>query len=678
MAYRCYIRNIQWQIYRIISVGIIIAIFLSTTNTSLIAIAQENSEGRIVYKTTTFTQNIWHLSSRANGTQICEVIISHAGFPTDLEMMAACETSLIPPVPTATASPYPSPTPTGTYTPKPTKTPTLTPAPTEVNIQNFYDGTYWVFISSKEVTQTEKIKLPEMILEIEAPVEQVPESYVTIRAYDPAPGYNITSIQGLLEGKPFKCTEDACNVYFDRDAQITYWATSSFGDESQHYTATLRISQNQFDYNVSITNRSLFYRYVDAAAKAWKGIALGTEPQWTYLPQSPSQLNTNKTLHYLAAKLIVSGIVDATDCPGSGLFDNWAPNGCGIEKARPALLSWQNRFDNIIWNASKEHGVPAKLIKAIIEQESQFWPDKTGTDFVDEYGLGQLNEFGADVALRWDKSLHDQVCSSTLFDCPEYYANLPSYSQAMLRGRLLQLVNANCPTCEYGIDLIKAEESIDIIAQTIYANARQAGYILDEYEAKTQYEDLWRFTMVSYHAGYQCLEDAIAKTISLGEPLNWSYVSYHLTCQGAGEYVDKIWEKLNAYEEYYPSVVSINAVAQFPTVVPLRPTPTYRSDIVDGTIHIFMFLDRDGDYQIGHNERISEEKIQIKFSDGENHQGEITNGEIHINFTGKRIGSKVTVTAPDLYETFSETIPASGDLLIIFRIEQPELPINLP
>ena len=91
-----------------------------------------------------------------------------------------------------------------------------------------------------------------------------------------------------------------------------------------------------------------------------------------------------------------------------------------------------------------------------------------------------------------------------------------------------------------------------------------------------------------------------------------------------------------------------------------------------------MFLDRDGDYQIDPNERISEEKIQIKFSDGENHQGEITDGEIHINFTGKRVGSKVTVNATDLYETFTETIPTSGDVLIIFRIEQPKLPSKLP
>jgi len=662
----------------VISVGLVVAIFLCQTNLSRVAIAQESDEGRVVLKTTTFTQYTWHLSSRASGKQICEVVIAHEGFPSDLEMMAACETNLIPPLPTATASPYPSPTPTGEYTPKPTKTPTLTPSPTEVNIQNFYDDSYWVFISSKQITQTTKIHLPEIILEIEAPQEPVSNAYVTIRAYDPAPGYDITSIQGILEGKPFKCGEAACDVHFNQDAQITFWATSSFGDESRHITATLRISQNLSDYNVSVTNRSLFYRYVDAAAKAWKGVALGTEPQWAYLPQNPSQLNTNKTLHYLAAKLIVSGIVDTSDCPGNGMFDNWAPNGCGIEKARPALISWQNRFDNVIWNASLQHGVPAKLIKAIIEQESQFWPDKTGTDFVDEYGFGQLNEFGADAALRWDKSLHDQVCSGTLFDCPEYYANLPTYSQAMLRGRLLQLVNANCPTCEYGIDLIKAEDSIDIIAQTIYANARQAGYILEKYEAKTQYEDLWRFTMVSYHAGYQCLEDAITRTISQGEPLTWKYVSYHLNCEGAGPYVDKIWEKLNAFEEYYPSVVSVNAVAQFPTAVPLLPTPTYQSNFLDGTIHIFMFLDRDGDYQIDDNERVSEAAIRVVFPDGEIRQGKIAEGEVHMNFTGKRIGSEVTITAPDLYESFTETIPKTGDVLVVFRIEQPALPINLP
>ena len=657
---------------------LIVAMFLSFANHSYAVIAQDSGEGRVTYKTTTFTEYIWRLSSRANGKQICEVVISHEGFPTDLEMMSSCETSLIPATPTPTASPYPSPTPTGTYTPQPTKTPTLTPAPTEVIIQNFYDESYWVFIDSKEITQTNKIQLPEMILEIEAPPAQVLETFVTLRAYDPAPEYDITSIQGVLEGKPFKCDGDACNVYFDHDAQITYWATSSFGDESQPYTATLRISRNQADYNISVTNRSIVYHYTDAAALVWKGVAQGTEPQWTYLPQSPSQLNTSKTLHYLAAKLIVSGIVNAQDCPGNGLFDNWAPNGCGIEKALPALTSWQNRFDNVIWNASKQHGVPAKLIKAIIEQESQFWPEKTGSDFVDEYGFGQLNEFGADVALRWDKSLHDQVCSSTLFDCPEYYANLPSYSQAMLRGRLLQLVNANCPTCEYGIDLIKAEESIDILAQTIYANARQAGYILEKYQAQTGYEDLWRFTLVSYHAGYQCLEDAVTRTISQGQPLYWKNVSSRLTCEGAEAYVDKIWEKLDAFGEFYPSVVTVDVTAQFPTEIPALPTPTYQPDILDGTIHIFMFLDRNGNYQIDEDERISESPILVEFPQGEIYPGKIMNGETSIDFEKKKIGSRVTIAAPELYQSFTETIPDTGSILVIFRIEQPRLPAKLP
>ena len=632
----------------------------------------------MVIQTTTLTQYTWHLNSSASGQFICEVTVTHDGFPTELEMMAACETKLIPPAPTATASPYPTPTPTGEYSPEATPTPTTTPSPTAVNVQNFYQGNYWVFISSKQITLTTKTLLPEMILEIEAPLQPVQKAYVTIRAYDPAPGYNITSIQGILEGKPFKCNEAACDVYFEQDAQITFWATSSFGDESRRHTATLRISQNLADYNVRVTNRSMFYRYVDAAAKAWQGVYLGTEPQWTYLPQGPSQLNTNKTLHYLAAKLIVSGLVDASDCPGNGLFDNWAPNGCGIEKARPAVISWQNRFDNLIWNASLEQGIPAKLIKAVIEQETQFWPDKTGTEFVDEYGFGQLNEYGADVALRWDKSLYDQVCSATLFDCPEYYANLPPYFQAMLRGRLLQLVNANCPTCQYGIDLIKAEESINFLAQTIYANARQTGYILEKYEAQAQFEDLWRFTMVSYHAGYQCLEDAITRTISHGEPLTWKYVSYHLTCDSAGPYIDSIWAKLNEFEQYYPAATSVNAVAQFPTAVPALPTPTYPSDILDGTIHIFMFLDRDRNNQIDDNERISDAAIRVEFQDGETFQGNISNGEVHVRFTGKRIGSKVTVSAPDLYESFTETIPQSGEVLVIFQIEPPDLPLNLP
>jgi hypothetical protein len=53
---------------------------------------------------------------------------------------------------------------------------------------------------------------------------------------------------------------------------------------------------------------------------------------------------------------------------------------------------------------------------------------------------------------------------------------------------------------------------------------------------------LWRFTLVNYNAGPGCLTLAIWETKRLGEVLDWTHLSSHLTpaCQGALDYVDKI------------------------------------------------------------------------------------------------------------------------------------------
>lgn len=628
--------------------------------------------------TSVYTEYIWDLYTRGSTQRICEVAISHEGYPTQLEMLSVCQQFLLPTTATPTPTAYPAPTPTGTYTPDPTSTPTPYIEPTEIDITPYIEDTYWVFVSSKEVKKNEKISLPEMIMDIEAPSKWVSEPYVTIKAYDPAPGYEITSIKGILAGKSFTCKSSACNIYLEQDSQILYWATSSFGDETPHYSATIRISQNSAAYNVSITNRSQYFQYSGAIARAWNGIAVGGEPEWGYLPQNPSQLATAKNLHYLAAKLIVSGIVNSQDCPGGGLTSDWAPNACGLEKARQAMIDWQNQFDPMIWTASKQYEVPAKLIKSIIEQESQFWPQNGQNQLFDEYGLAQINEYGADTALRWDQQLHDQVCSTTLFDCADYYASMPSYAQAMLRGRLLQLVDVNCPTCAYGFDLTKAGDSIDIIAQTLYANARQAAYVVEKYNQQVLYDDMWKFTIVSYHSGYQCLEEAVRRTHEEGQALNWNNVSYHLRCSGSREYVDNIWQKIAEFETYYPTVNAENEEVRFPTAVAIRPTPTNQPGMRDGILHIYMYIDLNHDNQINDNERVSNETVQVKFEDGEVLTGQVQDGELILKFKNKPIGASITITAPNLYQSFVQSIDNGDEILVVFQLESPELPPVLP
>ena len=58
------------------------------------------------------------------------------------------------------------------------------------------------------------------------------------------------------------------------------------------------------------------------------------------------------------------------------------------------------------------------------------------------------------------------------------------------------------------------------------------------------YEDLWKFSLVNYHAGSGCLGDALDAASAGQLELNWENVSSKLPsgCSGALDYVNDISE----------------------------------------------------------------------------------------------------------------------------------------
>ena len=117
----------------------------------------------------------------------------------------------------------------------------------------------------------------------------------------------------------------------------------------------------------------------------------------------------------------------------------------------------------------------------------------------------------------------------------------------MLRGALVSSVNATCQDCPTGLDLTKADYSVDVFAQTMLANCEQAGRIVQELTGQTPgrvttYEDMWKFTLVNYNAGAGCLFNAVKDTSLSGLDLNWENLSSKLpeNCQGAVDYVKDI------------------------------------------------------------------------------------------------------------------------------------------
>ena len=617
--------------------------------------------GRYTNVETQYTEYTWHLISTVSGSTICQVIVFHEGYPTSGEAVAACGDKLVPlqPTPTETTSGWVP------ATPEP-----LDPAELLTN-------TFWVLSGSRTVTYTQQVALAEMIVTLSVPQEPVTDPVITIRAFEPISGYQILSIHGTANGTPFECTGDVCALRLAQDVDLVYWANSSLGDESTHYSATIRISQNAQGYVLTKTAAGPDYQFVDSCAAIWDGRATGFSPGWTRFPDTPMELQTSRTLHYLAGRLIASGFVDASDCPNKGLLSNGFPDGCGMEKARDAMLTWQNRFDEVIWTSGKETGIPPLLIKGLIEQESQFWPGNARYQF-QEYGLGQINELGADSALRWEPELGTLACSGLFFDCNVQYPSLSTYSQMMMVGSLVRAVDSECRDCNYGVDLFKAEQSVSIFARILRANCRQTDYTLQEQGMLASYEDLWRFTLLSYHGGYQCLEYAVEQVRNNQEPLTWYYLSKYLNvCPGTKEYVDDLWQILTEYMAQ-PSAQLAGPTPEPITIPNPTPIPTVGPPTTPAEIRVVIYVDQNGDQIIQNSERVDGVEVMVQFSNGETLRKQTVSGEAVFNIASAVIGSDVLVNMPDLYRNYVVQVPEGGNLSIVVRLQQPPLPNQLP
>jgi hypothetical protein len=269
---------------------------------------------------------------------------------------------------------------------------------------------------------------------------------------------------------------------------------------------------------------------------------------WLKSPEQFEYLATDEAYYYLAGRLISQGVVDASHCPAWGLLPNGYADACGLEAAAPLVMEWQNQFDTRIIQVAQETGVPAKLMKNLFAQESQFWPGMFKVER--EYGLGQITDKGADTILLWDPAFYAQFCPLVLSqeNCDKGYLDLPVDIQEMLRGALAIEAKSDCTQCDGGVDLTNATFSVRLFADTLLASCEQVAQIVFNATgeipgAVSSYEDLWRFTVANYHAGPGCLSYAIHAAWAVnGQQLLWDEVTGQFTeaCLGVVPYVDKI------------------------------------------------------------------------------------------------------------------------------------------
>jgi hypothetical protein len=240
-------------------------------------------------------------------------------------------------------------------------------------------------------------------------------------------------------------------------------------------------------------------------------------------------------------------VVNAQGCPDGGLTPGGTASTCGVEAAKPELENWQNQFNQQIFDASLRTGIPAWLMKNIFSRESQFWPGLY--ENYEEAGLGQLTADGADTVLLWNPEFFAGFCPLVLDKnyCALGFGNLDEDSQALLRAALVNKVNAECADCPVGIDLTKANYSINVFAETLLANCHQVAQIIVNNTERSpgqvsSFVDLWKYTLVNYNAGPGCLGDAIERSWTENEKINWELVSEQLdpVCKLALQYIDEV------------------------------------------------------------------------------------------------------------------------------------------
>lgn len=385
--------------------------------------------------------------------------------------------------------------------------------------------------------------------------ESIPQMIIT--GEEPLPDENITGIGGTIDDEPFNC-DSPCRILLaptDEDGvTVEFWAYSSYGDSSEVFSAQVRLAEDnegnpdQTYYYVDIISSQWTGEPIASCADAWGAFApVGGPPEWLTTPKRPKDLKTRVPYNYLAANLILAGMVDASACENGGLLsDTYGANTCGVSAAYPAVIEWQNRFDRLILKTAKETQVPAQMLKRLFARESQFWPSIS-----DDYdsGLGQLTLNGADTTLLWNEEFYDTFCPLVLSGerCEKGYLHLDKEEQEMLRMGLINTVNATCEDCPLGIDLSRADFSVNVFGHTLLANCEQAGRIVRNVSGVSPgdvatYEDLWKFTLVNYNAGPGCLGQAMQTTKNDNLPLEWANVETNLNgvCSLAADYVDDI------------------------------------------------------------------------------------------------------------------------------------------
>ena len=492
----------------------------------------------------TYTEYTWWLLNWGDGSLACEMKLDHPGEPYNDEIFFQCGGD--------------------DYSSWKETAPCLQASG---DSSQECTGMYMYFVGSKEITRRIELELPKPTVRVDLsnciPVFRtdlcgtLPSLHIT--ADESLPNEVILQVQGNLNGVPFSCVGDTCDIPLSQTGEdgvaIELWADSSYGDSSIVYSGRVRVTEGSADlpfasgWNVEIVSDEASLNNMEGCAGIWQSFpSLNTPPDWLSNPPFANMLYTNEPYTFLAGQMIKKGYIDTKHCDDYGLNGEGYASQCGLEAARELVNLWQNTFDSYFVREARETGLPSWLLKRIFAKESQFWPETT-QHLYQEYGFGHTTELGADTALLWNQEFFDQFCPLVLSagKCRFGYAHLTERSQILLRGALLSEMEIVLPFNEYEFDYEQVEDSVSLFSETLLGNCAQVGQMIynetDQVAGEiVSYEDLWRFTLANYHGGPGCMAKAITAVEKEGDPLNWENLSAELepNCPWVLEYVEDV------------------------------------------------------------------------------------------------------------------------------------------
>jgi hypothetical protein len=520
--------------------GLFLVIFLLLGSSQITPASADQPPSRIIDQMIDRYDYRWKISFVSDGSPACLFTINHDGVPEGEEVASACGQALLEEFQKTQAC-----------------------QASVLNTSDSCGGVSLEMVSSNHIHQMQKVDVPLPSVTLSLPGCSNTETGVLctgtpeldLTAIEPMTGQTITFIHGSLDDASFKCPGETCKIQLRNTGKdgvsLSFWADSSFGDSSERYTARVRVTaaaEQENAYQVELISEQWKGSQFPACSTIWGVLPETVDlPAWLETPGDVTQMQSSGALYYLASALIRNGIVDASACENGGLTDNNAANECGVTAAAPVISTWQNQFNQAILSTAKSDNIPANLLKNVFLKESQFWPGVYEDE--KEVGFGQITDNGADTVLLWDKKFYNSFCPLVLGDysCSKGYAALNPYERSLLRGALVQKSNATCVHCQDGIDLSKAVYSVHIFSELLTANCSQVYQVIYNNTNMTpaevsNYQDLWRMTLINYNAGPGCLGRAISRAWGANKKVDWDHIAANLDpeCRMSVDYVSDI------------------------------------------------------------------------------------------------------------------------------------------